>query len=74
MTYMLWTIAFGVGDESVHIPHDGRLVYHLIIAVMAAFYILALCHLSGYVSAYYSIRTGTRVQTTSWLKVRLRIR
>ena len=70
LVYLLLTVAFGVGDESVQWSNDGCYVYTTFIFLMAMFYTLALCHLSGYVSAYYSIRTGNRVQTTSWLKVR----
>ena len=68
-TYALIATAFGVGDESVQVPHDDRFIFASFILIMSAFYIISVCHLSGYVSAYYSIKTGNRVQTTSWLRV-----
>ena len=68
-TYSLLEVAFGVGDESVQVPHDNRIIFLIFVLLMAAFYIVVLCHLSGYMSAYFSIRTGNRVQITSWLTV-----
>ena len=67
-TYALVATGFGLGDESVQYPRDDRRIFWLII-FMSAYYIITTCHLSGYVSAYYSISAGNRVQTTSWLKV-----
>ena len=67
--YFLVSTAFGIGDESVLIVHDGRILFWCLTIIMSIIYVLLMCHLSGYVSAYFSIITGNRVQTSSWLKV-----
>ena len=65
--YELIATGLGAGDEAI--DYDEQAIFHVMSSLMSIFYILGLCHLSGYVSAYYSIKTGNRVQTTSWLQV-----
>ena len=63
------SLAIGLGDESVHFPKDERPIFFWVSELMSMCYVLGICHLSGYISAYYSTKTGNRVQTTSWLQV-----
>ena len=67
--YGLVSNAVGIGDEAIRFQSDEKVMFLTANTLVSIFYILGLCHLSGYVSAYYSIKTGNRVQTTSWLQV-----
>ena len=69
VNYELVSLAIGLGDEAIHFPKDDRIIFFLITELMSMAYILGLCHLSGFISAFYSIKTGFRVATTSWLQV-----
>ena len=69
VNYELVSLAIGLGDEAIYFPKDDRIIFFMITEFMSMAYILGLCHLSGYISAFYSIKTGFRVATTSWLQV-----